>query len=196
MGVEKYRDLLLALFPRGRAWVKEKDTLLFDTCEGMAVEFSRAEQRASDLFEELDPTKTFELLPEWERLLGLPDECAPNGGTLSERLNAIYLKLTARGGNTMSRQFFNDLALSFGYDVTISETFPFRVGRNRCNEAMWGVLWKFWFQVITDAYVTEVFRTGLNRAGDRLRSFHNTALECVIRRAIPAHTNVQFIYGS
>jgi len=197
-GIDKYRQLLLSLFPRGRAWNKEKGGLLFETGEGMGVEFTRVEGRAGDLLNELDPRTTFELLENWERVLGIPDECQDIAGTIQERIDAVFLKLTKRGGNTMSKQFFIDLAASVGYTITIQEPGVnlFRAGISRAGDRLYGALWKYWFQVYTSTYVLGVFRAGQNMAGDRLRTFENSALECVIERAKPSHTNVQFFYGS
>jgi len=196
--IDKYRQLLLHLWPKGRAWNRESDSIFFETNEGMAVELSRIEDRADTLLENLDPRTTFELLEEWERMVGIPDECQDVAGTIQERINAVVLKLTTRGGNTLSKQFMIDLAFSLGYVVTIEEpgVDMFRCGISRCGDRLYGPLWKFWFQVITDTFVLGVFRAGTNRAGDRLRTFENAALECVIERAKPAHTRVQFIYGS
>lgn len=195
---EKYRDALLKLWPSGRAWNKENGSLFFETNEGLSVEFSRIEDRSNELLKNLDPRTTFELLSEWEKLLGLPDECLSLGGTIQERIDAVVYKLTHRGGPSLNKQFFIDLAATLGYVITIKEPGVnlFRCGVSRCGDPMYGALWKFWFQVFTDAFVQDVFRTGQNRTGDRLRTFQNTALECVIEKLKPAHTQVQFFYGS
>jgi len=194
--IDNYRSFLLNLWPQGRAWNREFESLLYLITEGLSVEFTRLETRALELLRELDPRTTFELLSEWESMLGIPDECQSVSGTNEERLRAILLKLTQRGGNALSKQAMIDLAASVGYTVEIEEPGAnlFRCGVSRCGDRLYGSLWKFWFQVITESYVTSQFRAGTNRAGDRLRSFQNTELECVIGRAKPAHTNAQFIY--
>lgn len=196
--LDKFRSFMLELWPRGRAWNRESDSLFFDTSEGMAVELTRIDDRSKNLEKEADPRTTFELLKDWEKMLGIPDECSGLEGTIAERVAVVVRKLTSRGGNTLSKPFLIALAATLGYTITIEEpgVNMFRCGVSRCGDRLYGALWRFWIQVVTDTFVLGVFRAGTNRAGDRLRTFENTELECVIEKAKPAHISVQFIYGS
>jgi len=196
--ISRFRAFMINHWPQGRAWNRESGSLFFETNEGIGVELSRVESRAKDLLEETDPRKTFELLEDWEAMLGIPDECSSLEGTIAERIAVVLRKLTARGGNTFSKEFLIALAATLGYTITIEEPGVdlFRCGISRCGDRLYGVLWLFWIQVITDTFVLDVFRAGTNRAGDRLRTFENTELECVIDNAVPAHISVQYIYGS
>jgi hypothetical protein len=52
---------------------------------------------------------------------------------------------------------------------------------------------KMW-QVNAAATTVQPFRAGRSRAGERLRTWGNTALECKINKIKPAHTRVLFVY--
>ena len=192
--VAKYRELMLRLFPRGRAWAKDQGTVFYSFAEALGVEYARIDDALAQLMEDADPRTTNQLITDWENLVGLPDECQDIAPDIETRREDVVRKLTNRGGS--SREFFSELAQSIGYDATVTDCFPFRAGRNRCGDRMFGDLWRFWFQVSSPDFQLDVFRCGVGRCGDRLRTFRNDELECVIRRSAPAHTKVQFLYGS
>lgn len=210
--VEKYQGLLKKLLPPGRAWenVKEHEIL-----KAIATEFCRVEERASDLLEtEFDPLLTTELLPDWEQLLGIPDECTPEDQTLDERRIQVQQKLSALGG--LSAQYYVDLAKLLGFDITVFNPIPFRVGRARVGDGLYNNSirdtfvvgtnrvgdqlrvfgWQFYF--IARIPITELtkFRVGTARVGEPLVSFGNSLLECTIRKSKPAHTGVVFLFGN
>lgn len=193
--VDKYRYLVLQLFPHGRAWNKEVNGLLYNLAEGLGVEPGRVDTLMTSIIEnEIDPRTASQLLDEWEQLVGIPDECQDKASAIEDRRRDVLRKLTNRGG--ASHQFFVDLAAGIGYTVTVNSCFPARAGVFRAGDRLFGDLWRFWFQVQAADFDLRVFRAGEGRAGDRLRTFRNDELECVIRRAAPAHTKVQFLYGS
>lgn len=207
--IAKYANLLKRLFPIGRAWEYIIEMPLF---EGIAVEFGRVDDRAEELLVELDPLTSEELLEDWENLLGLPDDCVPEGQTLLERQTQARNKLSNQGGQ--SAQYFEDFALSVGIEDVIVSNFspflvgqsrvgdaftngfdtPFRVGQNRVGDSLhnWG--WTFYFEVNSLATITEPFRVGINRVGDRLVEFGNPLLECLIIKQRPAHTFPYFTF--
>ncbi len=193
---EQYIRLLKTLFPLGKAWSRASDGVLHKICDAMAAEMVRLDNRASiDLLREIDPSTTFELLPDWERIVGLPDFCTGLlADTLEFRRDDVLRKLSDRGGQ--SRQFFIDLALVFGYVVTIQDVLPFRSGRGRSGDRCYGVAWKHHWIVNSVSFATTVFRSGQSRSGDRLRTWRNDTLECVFNQKKPSHTKVHFTYGS
>jgi uncharacterized protein YmfQ (DUF2313 family) len=68
----------------------------------MSIELARLDVRASVLPQEVNPAASLELLPDWERVAGLPDKCS---GVLEETLqgrrNALLTKLTSTGGQSL-----------------------------------------------------------------------------------------------
>lgn len=191
--VAGYIELLAALLPPGVAWRSEDGSTMDDLLGAMAEEFARVDGRADDLHDEADPRTTVELLADWERIAGLPDTCLAGATqTMQERRAALVGRLTARGGQ--SRQFFIDLAASLGYTVTITEFRPFRAGISTAGDALTNGDWIFAWRVNAPETTIVSFRAGLSAAGEPLRTWGNTRLECAIERLAPAHTIVLFGY--
>lgn len=187
---EQYLDLLQQLLPPGDAWSREPDAVITKLLHGTADELARVHRRMLDLIEEADPRTTEELLPDWERVAGLPDPCAGGDQTVEERRVALTAKLTSRGGQ--SRQFFIDLAARYGFAITIDEFAPFVAGSG-AGEPLYDdgarFVWRVNEPSIDDGI--RYFVAG-SFAGEPLASWGNETLECVIRPFAPAHTHVIF----
>ena len=191
---EDYQRQLIDLLPPGPAWSRNPESILGKLLHGQGEELARVHNRALDLIEEADPRTTLELLPDWERVAGLPEPCVDPPDTLDERRTALVDKLTRLGGQ--SRQFFIDLAAKFGFVVTITEFKPFTAG-SLAGDPVNSEEWQYAWQVnAPDTTITSVFRAGQSFAGDPLRDWGNELLECLINRFKPAHTHVEFVYGS
>lgn len=189
----RYKELLKSLWPEGKAWNREEGSMFDVLNEGLAVELARIEERVQNLLNEADPRTAFEALDDWENVVGIPDDCESQAATITERQAAIVRRLRYRGA--LTKTFLTELAALLEYEIEIDETFPFRMGKNRMGDPMYGANWKFWFTVRIEEFETGVFRMGTNRMGDRLRSFQNTILECVLNKSKPAHTDILFTYG-
>jgi len=190
---EQYRQALQSLLPPGPAFTREPNALLTKLLDALAQELYRADLRAAQLIDEAFPDTTTELLPDWERVAGLPDACGEIAGTIQERRRDLLAKLTARGGQ--SRQYFIDLAAQLGFTITISEFRPFRVGMNAVGEPLYGADWWFVWQVNASETTYTYFRTGASSIGEPLRTWGNHRLECVVDQLKPAHTIVIFSYS-
>lgn len=189
-----YQSQLIDLLPPGPAWNRDPQSSLGLMLLGFAKELSRVHNRALVLIEESDPRTTLELLADWERVAGLPEPCLVTPDTLEERRAALVEKIIRIGGQ--SRQFYINLALRIGFVITIKEFFPFVAGSEAgdpaCSEE-----WKFLWEVQgPETSFTSVFQVGQSAVGDPLRDWGNDLLECVMTRAKPAHTIVQFSYGA
>src|SRR5262245_29454973 len=124
---DDYFIALAALLPTGPAWPRSLDSVLMKTMRGLAQIFGYVDRRAADLLEvESDPTKTSELLPDWERNWGLPDICFGTALSIDQRRRLLIMKMTLLGGQ--SRQWFIDFAAWLGFKITISEYSPFTCG--------------------------------------------------------------------
>lgn len=192
--VEGYVELLEALLPPGIAWKSEDGTSMRDLLTAMADELARVDARSEALHDEADPRTTVELLADWERVAGLPDNCALGVQTLQERRAALVARMTARGGQ--SRIFFVQLAASLGFEVSITEYRPFRAGISRAGDALTNGDWIFTWRVNAPETTITSFRSGLSAVGEPLRKWGNAALECALERVAPAHTIVLFGYGA
>ncbi len=170
-----YLPALQALLPRGAAWTRAPSAVLTDLLDALAQEFGRVEDKAAELIEEADPRTTSDMLADWERVVGLPDDCsAPT--TIAGRMAALLAKLTGRGGQ--HEAFYVALSADAGYTVTIERNpyQPFTSG-SAVGDALTNDEWQFVFRVVTES-------------GDE-----DTLLECVIRANAQGHTYVEFNYG-
>ncbi len=94
------------------------DSNLYNLILGSAVEFKKAYRYLFDFVDNTIPDRTVLLLEEWEKAVGIPDDCFPATGTTAERSNHVLVKLAALGVQT--EQDFIDLADVFGISVSVS----------------------------------------------------------------------------
>lgn len=194
MGVERYKTLLKNLLPQGLAWPRQKDTNMDGLLTAFAVDLNRTDLRVKNMLTESYPLTTTELLTDWERVAGLPEECEGLGETLQARREAVHRKVSSLGGQ--NPDYYIAVAASIGYEVTITEFKPFRAGVGAVGDSIYGEEWLFTWAVNAPEETIRYFRAGQSTAGEGLRSWGNELLECVISRIAPAHTLVQFRYGS
>lgn len=189
--VADYAAAILAHLPRGRIW-GDDDGPQSRLMEGLAAEPARLDRRALELLHDAFPANAAELLAEWEETLGLPDLCSGAGATLQERRAAVVGKLVAVGGQSVPH--YVALAAAFGFAVEIEEFAPFRAGLNRIGSPLQGDAWAHHFRIHAPEQTITDFRAGRSAVGEPLRAWGNAPLECVIRRAAPAHATVSFAY--
>lgn len=195
------------MFPVGRAWDYVLEDEFGGLVEGLAQESARLEERGQDFLREMDPTQTFEMIDDWERMLKIPDECTPDNydPSLYERRLRILQKLTTGGGQ--SRNFFKLIAQQLGFDTDILDVVnfkDFRAGEGRAGDRISNSTtsggdtsttgWAYTFAIKAPASLSRPFLAGQGVAGDRLKLVNNTTLECVIRKFAPAHVTVLFFY--
>ena len=205
--LQDYKNLLVNLLPRGFLW-QPKDQPTFNAfLDSIANEPCRVDERVQDMLREGDPRQALELLEDWERMLGLPDECSPDGQDIAARREQVVQKLTDQGGLSAARYEF--LGQQLGFDISVYDNHPFRAGESRAGDALTNAFfsqfragsrageqltlsgWQFYFTVELPATASTIFRAG-SRAGERLRSFENPLIQCTIRKLKPAHTAVFF----
>lgn len=203
---------LYNLLPRGLAWNREPDSNVYKLISALAVEFCRMDLRLDDLLREIDPFQTNELLPDFEQMLGLPCECLSDLElSFDDRRRFVIAALAAIGGASID--YFENILLTLGYEVEIIDYTVARVGERRCGDRIEGSDvyarcgsartgdylynsgWQFWFQVHSDEAIVDYARTGISRCGDRLATFGNEKIECIIRKLKPAHTAAWFTYN-
>lgn len=193
-----YRSQLQSLLPRGLAWAKDQTARLAGLLLAWADEFARVDARCDDLINEADPRTTSELLPDWERVAGLPDPCALGvNTTLQERRLALVSKLTMSGGQSIA--YFQSIAIAMGYDITIGEYRPFQCGISQCGiDTLWDyghAVRHHWTVTVHGPRVTN-FRCGQSECGiDPITKWTSAEdLECRFNKYKPAHTALHFVY--
>lgn len=192
MTQEDYRAALAALLPTGAAWPRDTGSTLMLLLRAMAAEFERLDGRAAQLLAETDPASTTELLPDWERVVGLPDPCVTQVQTVAERRQALEGRLTSVGGQ--SRAFFIQLAARLGYTITIDE-FASAAAATAAGITFTGDEWAHTWRVNVPSVVGVTwFRVGAGAVGEPLRTWGNEVIECQFNRLKPAHTRLLFAY--
>lgn len=211
-----YLAMLQALLPRGAAWVREPDAVLTRLLAASAEELARLDSMAWRLLDETNPQTAIDSLEDWERLLGLPDECGLKAETLADRRVQVIRKLVRPVGQDIP--FFEALAASMGYDAAVEEFRPFTADESGAdeylNDAPGGGTadasavpatftpseyngWLFVFRLnVADEFPIRWFLAESSGAEDSLAAWGNSVFECVINRVRPAHTIVLFGYGA
>lgn len=183
-----YYQQLVALLPPGPAWHAEYQPELHALLQALAPELARVDARAQQLLNESFLDGFHELLPDWERVLDLPDECLGASGTVADRKAMVRLRLIELGGQTPA--FYVQLAMRMGYpNARVHELRAPRFGRSRFGHDHFGT-WSTQFMWVLDAGLrhTGGSRWGISVWGERFGGNPSDVLVCVIRRAAPAHT--------
>ncbi|HET6609013.1 MAG TPA: putative phage tail protein [Rhodopila sp.] len=188
-----YGSAIRYLMPSGRVWPPDADATQQQTVEAFAPTPARASARALNLLTDAFPSTADELLPEWEASLGLPDPCAGESPTIALRQAQVTARFAAGGGQSIA--YFVNFANTLGYDITIEQFSPFRVGASRVGTPLYGEAWAFAWQVNAPQFSISYFAIGVSAVGEPLATWGNTVLQCELRRLAPAHTTVIFNYS-
>nr|WP_255263514.1 putative phage tail protein [Pseudomonas aegrilactucae] len=183
------------LLPPGPAWDLERNPGLDELLQEAAAVLAREDLRAADLLAEADPATVRELVPDWERVMDLPDPCLGDSPKFEDRQLAVRRRLVEVGGQ--SPAYFVELAIGQGYPhARVIEHRAPRFGRARFGAAHFGT-WVAQFMWTLDTGPRRRLgrRFGATYFGEQFGGNPSGALECVLRRAAPAHA-VEFIkYG-
>jgi uncharacterized protein YmfQ (DUF2313 family) len=172
----KHAEALKLLFPIDLGGVFADDIDL----EGKQLDDAQAS--AEQLLKEMLPHQADMTIADWERVCGLTPAA---GDLLQVRQNRVLARLRTHGG--LSLAYFQEIALSMGYTVTIEELLPNTDGLG--NEGI------FRWRVTTSGIGPVYFRAGRSRAGNRLvEGDIVNSLEGIFTDIKPAHTQVIFVY--
>lgn len=200
--IAAYAEALTKLMPRGRAWPEGGGAIWARLMLALAPEFRRADQRALKLLDEADPRTCAETLPDWERVLGLPDPCTPGDATFNERRDAVVALLRFAGGASIA--YFVSLADRLGYAIEVTEYRPFACARSSCGHQLeprriGSPTMRFVWTVALGNRRLRYFQVGIGGSqtgiDPHLKIERATDLECLIARLKPAHTVVVFDYS-
>ena len=190
IAAEGYLELLQALLPRGAAWTRERTATLTSLLDALAADLARIDADAADLLAEINPSTTLDMLPDWERVVGLPDDCSPAETVdVATRRNLLVSLLAYSPAVTPAA--LERLALSMGYtSAAVLEH------RRSSAEAIAGLdtaggRWRFVWWLRTEGGAGQYFTT-LSTAADPLVVYdpRDTELACRVRAVMPAHTHI------
>lgn len=208
-GENDYLGMLLALLPRGLAWSRVPGSRLASFFRACAVELGRVDSASHFLIDEIHPLTSIAALEDWERVLGLPDECLPSGNSLQERRTAVLARLRDQGRQDLA--YWYDLAVTLGYEIVIEEHWPFICGIHECGNPSGLSLLdaqdhpeigylavpdvRLWWNVTVYGDHLLQFRCGESLCPERLMDWVSAdTLECVMRRDGEAHLLLTFDY--
>ena len=184
---------LQALMPRGRVWPRDRDAVQTKTLAGCAPTFARLTSRANQLLIDGFPATAYELLPEWESSLGLPDPCAGPAPTVGQRQAQVVARFANSGGQSV--QYFIDFAEQLGYTVTVQQYTQARAGLLKAGDPCCGYDWNFAWKINAPLNTLVRAVAGAMAAGDPLVAWGNDVLQCQFDEIKPAHTILIFAFG-
>ena len=191
---ETYTEQLKALLPQGRAWPRERDSVLSKLLGAEAEGLSDIDRTLTALLSDIRPATTTGLLPDWERVLGLPDDCSEEAGTLQQRRAAVLDKVAAM--LCLTPQAFIDLGRTFGAVITVVEhdqTLADAIAGLDTSDGKWRFVW--W--VTIDAGADTRYFDTLSDVNTPLVDIDRiTELECRLQKASPAHTHLVVGYAA
>lgn len=199
MTTENYRLQLVSLLPRGTIWEQafSDESVMGQLMTAMADSLSRADDKAEQLIEEADPRQTTLLFRQWLSVWGVPSDCirAFVESLTDEKLRQILVK-KIQGVGLSSRAFLIGLAAEMGAEASIEEKRAFKC-RSRVDQRLYSKEWRthWFFVVLHDDSGKPVNFSCRSRVNERLATWGNSALECLIKEFCPAHTKVRFIYS-
>lgn len=118
--VEGAASQLASNLPDGRCWEAKNlpGTNVYATISACGAEFREIQKQIETLANEFDIRLTDQLLPDWEKSCGLPEECIGKMNSLEDRRNAVILRL--RKIPFVTKEEFEQLAFELtGLSVTI-----------------------------------------------------------------------------
>lgn len=191
--IEDYTKALISLAPQGLAWNWKPNSVMYAVLRGLARSYQSSDLDAIQLINGAFPKTATVMLPEWEKTLGLPDDCAIGEmDSLPKRQGAVVSKLVSSGGQ--SKAYFINYAAELGYTITITEFRPARCGISACGDPLNGEDWPFVWRVNAGKTVISYALSGVSYCSDPLRSWGNRYLECMLNKLSPPHTILQVSY--
>jgi len=132
--IKQHASSLAAFMPSGRLFqaARTSTTNFRKFLEGLAEELQNSEGLLKSYQDEYSVRTTTLLIEEWEKALGIPDQCFSGTGTIEERRRDALAKLASLGVQTA--EDFQAVAAIFGVSVNVFSgtavggfpvTFPF-----------------------------------------------------------------------
>ncbi len=192
LGAADFEDAVARkLPPRGLAWTRQVGSVFQGFWRAIADALAAFHAREAQLTElEAFPPTSVELLPDWERVLGLPDPCLGVNPVIAARQAAVAAKLAATGGQSVP--YFIALAATLGATISVTEYAPYRIGVDTCWSPMRCPAWAYVWLVTLEGQAAFDFEIGSSGCWEPFWTIANGPVQCEIQRLAPAHTQVKF----
>lgn len=129
---QQYHRAAVDLLPPGRAWNRILTSQLGKLVGALQWENARWLLDLRKWVLETVPATAVDMLPEWEALVGIPDDCFPVRETVAERQAQLITKF--RQTTDQSEPSYKQLAAAVGYDIEISSYQLFRGERSGAGD--------------------------------------------------------------
>lgn len=193
--VEDYTSALQNLLPVGLVWPRKAEGIQTAVLRALAQSYQQSDNAAVTLLTGAFPATATIMLTDWEKTLGLPDDCAiGENDSIAIRQKSVVSKLFSTGGQ--SAAYFIGVAKAMGYDINVTFFRQARAGMSVCGDALNGDDWPFTWLVTAPSTTITYAQAGQSYAGDPLRSWGNKRLECRLSKLAPSHTIVLFGYAN
>lgn len=189
---------IAAELPDGKAFESKNipSKNLYKFLDAIAQSFILFSTDLDEALKEMNPETTEDLIANWEKEYGLPDECLKTDGDIDERRTNILIKIGMNGVQTI--QDFIDLATKFGYDAEI-------IPQAAAEEVVFPLDFPWIFgtakEVRFTIYVNLPAELGQNTFPFNETKFpfpfsstNTNIVECVFKRLVPANVQVIFQY--
>jgi len=186
----QFLSAALKTLPRGRAWPRTLTGTMARVLSGYMPTPARVTTAAAGMVADVFPSTALSILDAWESTLGLPDPCAGESPTIALRQAQVTARFADSGGSSIP--YYINFAATLGYQITVQEFAPARVGVVRIGTPIYGPDWAFAWRVMSPGYTPIDARIGTARIGDPLMSWGNFVLKCEINARSPAHTIVAY----
>lgn len=120
--VEDHAKGIAHYMPGGKIWRAKNivDSKLRALLRGFGASAKRQEEILDKFWDEVFIGTSEEFLPDFEKAVGIPDDCFPGTGTIAERQADVQLKMVSL--YVVTEQDFIDLAAILGFTITIERT--------------------------------------------------------------------------
>lgn len=128
--LQRARQQVSEHMPGGRAWAAKnrEGSNVYAVVSSCAAQFNVVQQQIEELARQFDVSLSSDLLPDWEKSVGIPDDCLGLANTLEERRQNVIDRL--RRAPVVTKADFEALGQALiGQQVTVTpgkeiETFP------------------------------------------------------------------------
>ncbi|MDS0794708.1 DUF2313 domain-containing protein [Burkholderia pseudomultivorans] len=170
----KHAELLALLLPPVSYDATQPNVSTSLAAEGKVLDDAQASGVAG--LGAMTPEGDISMLPDWERVLSLPEPALGPDQSEDVRLAMVLERLRETG--ELDRDYFLFVALRLGFSASLNEFHPYRVG-TPIGQPLYGDDWMF---------------VWLLTAREQTPGLPNALLESVLQRIKPAHTVLHFVY--
>lgn len=192
--VQEQAKVLAKFLPEGKVWRAKmiEESNLYKLLLGFGAELLRVHESIDELACNYLISESSQFLPEWEAMLGIPDDCFPGTGTVEERVQDVLIKLASL--NVITEEDWEALCALFGV--------PNCLINNGIFYHTWDWVWPhIWFQNAQDARFHIVIRlpeefkpSTWDWTWDHPWGRDTSKLECILNKIKPADTKLIFLY--